>query len=118
MKIEPKVEGLSALGILRTVSDEKIQAALAVPEFRQRLNALDRRSRESYSADAWFQKQHPNASLTSVAHFSMEFMLSEALPIYSGGFAGDWSHIPRQSPIHCHVALQLCDRRPRSVTFL
>jgi starch phosphorylase len=33
-----------------------------------------------------------NASLTSVAYFSMEFMLSEALPIYSGGLgnvAGD-----------------------------
>jgi len=41
---------------------------------------------------AWFQQtQHPNA-LTSVAYFSMEFMLSEALPIYSeglGNVAGD-----------------------------
>ena len=36
---------------------------------------------------------HPSAqSLSCVAYFSMEFMLSEALPIYSGGLgnvAGD-----------------------------
>ena len=41
---------------------------------------------------AWFQETHPQASLTCVAYFSMEFMLSEALPIYSGGLgnvAGD-----------------------------
>ena len=37
-------------------------------------------------------KNHPQAPLTCVAYFSMEFMLSEALPIYSGGLgnvAGD-----------------------------
>ena len=35
---------------------------------------------------------HPGSALTQVAYFSMEFMLSEALPIYSGGLgnvAGD-----------------------------
>jgi len=36
---------------------------------------------------AWFQQIHPQSPLTSVAYFSMEFMLSEALPIYSGGLA-------------------------------
>src|SRR5208282_3530292 len=43
-------------------------------------------------APAWFQKNHSEAHLTCVAYFSMEFMLSEALPIYSGGLgnvAGD-----------------------------
>jgi starch phosphorylase len=37
-------------------------------------------------------KNHPAAPLTCAAYFSMEFMLSEALPIYSGGLgnvAGD-----------------------------
>ena len=41
---------------------------------------------------SWFQQNHQQASLTCVAYFSMEFMLSEALPIYSGGLgnvAGD-----------------------------
>ena len=78
--------------ILRTVSRDKIQSLLAQPKFRQRLDDLLRQNRESFSAAAWFQQKHPDAPLTSVAYFSMEFMLSEALPIYSGGLgnvAGD-----------------------------
>jgi starch phosphorylase len=78
--------------ILRTVSREKIKAALAAPEFRQKLDSLLRLNRDSYQADAWFQHKHPDTALTTVAYFSMEFMLSEALPIYSGGLgnvAGD-----------------------------
>ena len=78
--------------ILRTVSREKIKAALGAPEFRQKLDSLVRQNRDSYQADAWFQHKHPGVGLTTVAYFSMEFMLSEALPIYSGGLgnvAGD-----------------------------
>ena len=78
--------------ILRTVSHEKIKAALGAPEFRRKLDSLLRQNRDSYQADAWFQHKHPDAALTTVAYFSMEFMLSEALPIYSGGLgnvAGD-----------------------------
>ena len=43
-------------------------------------------------APAWFQTAHPSSPLRTVAYFSMEYMLSEALPIYSGGLgnvAGD-----------------------------
>jgi starch phosphorylase len=78
--------------ILRTVSHEKIKAALSNVEFRNRLDNLLKQNRESYQADAWFQHKHPDKALTTVAYFSMEFMLSEALPIYSGGLgnvAGD-----------------------------
>jgi starch phosphorylase len=78
--------------ILQTVSEEKIKAALDAPEFRRRLDSLLRQNRDSYQADAWFQTRHPGAALTAIAYFSMEFMLSEALPIYSGGLgnvAGD-----------------------------
>ena len=48
--------------------------------------------RQAAKAPAWFQQEHPQSPLTCVAYFSMEFMLSEALPIYSGGLgnvAGD-----------------------------
>jgi starch phosphorylase len=78
--------------ILRTVSTDKIKSLMAQPEFRQRVDDLLRRNRESFNSQAWFQKKYPDAALTSVAYFSMEFMLSEALPIYSGGLgnvAGD-----------------------------
>jgi starch phosphorylase len=78
--------------ILRTVSHEKIKAALGAVDFRHRLDTLLQQNRESYRADAWFQQKHPGAGLSTIAYFSMEFMLSEALPIYSGGLgnvAGD-----------------------------
>ena len=50
------------------------------------------RNEEEIEYPAWFQQKHPNCPLSCVAYFSMEFMLSEALPIYSGGLgnvAGD-----------------------------
>ena len=78
--------------ILQTVSKEKINAALDREGFRPRLEALLRQRRESYIAEAWFQQKYPRSALSAVAYFSMEFMLSEALPIYSGGLgnvAGD-----------------------------
>jgi len=78
--------------VLQTVSRDKIQAALAKPKFRKRLDDLLRQKRKSYTTAAWFQTKYPSPALTSIAYFSMEFMLSEALPIYSGGLgnvAGD-----------------------------
>ena len=78
--------------ILQTVSKEKIEATLTDPEYSKRLDDLLRCHKESYAADAWFQKRHAGSPLTLAAYFSMEFMLSEALPIYSGGLgnvAGD-----------------------------
>ncbi|HEV2274202.1 MAG TPA: alpha-glucan family phosphorylase, partial [Acidobacteriaceae bacterium] len=78
--------------VLQTVSKEKIQAALADPEFHRRLEDLLRESRSSHGSAAWFQRRHPQTPLTLAGYFSMEFMLSEALPIYSGGLgnvAGD-----------------------------
>lgn len=78
--------------ILQTVSKEKLVSALEDPEFRQILNDLLQNKREQVQSETWFQKFHSQGSLTQVAYFSMEYMLSEALPIYSGGLgnvAGD-----------------------------
>jgi starch phosphorylase len=78
--------------ILQTVSTEKVQTLLATPTFQGLLSSLLQRKHQFFSADAWFQKTHPGVMLSSVAYFSMEFMLTEALPIYSGGLgnvAGD-----------------------------
>ena len=78
--------------VLLTVSRQKILRELADPTFRKQLDALVQSKQQADEAPAWFQQHHPDAPLTSVAYFSMEFMLSEALPIYSGGLgnvAGD-----------------------------
>jgi starch phosphorylase len=78
--------------VLQTVSRDQIQRVLADPAFRKKVDGLVQTRRQAVEAPAWFQQQHSQAPLTSVAYFSMEFMLSEALPIYSGGLgnvAGD-----------------------------
>jgi glycogen phosphorylase len=78
--------------VLQTVSRDQIERLLADPVFRKNVDGLVEQSRGAAKAPAWFQAKHPNAPLTCAAYFSMEFMLSEALPIYSGGLgnvAGD-----------------------------
>ena len=78
--------------VLQTVSRDQIERVLADSGFRKNVDALVQARRQALEAPAWFQQKHPQASLTCVAYFSMEFMLSEALPIYSGGLgnvAGD-----------------------------
>jgi starch phosphorylase len=78
--------------VLQTVSREKLQGVLAEPTFRKNVTDLLQRQRDAAQASAWFQTAHPKSALSCVAYFSMEFMLSEALPIYSGGLgnvAGD-----------------------------
>jgi glycogen phosphorylase len=78
--------------VLQTVSREKIRLALADPVFRKKIDDLVLSKKQVAEAPAWFQQHHSEAPLTCVAYFSMEFMLSEALPIYSGGLgnvAGD-----------------------------
>jgi len=78
--------------ILQTVSREKLENVLADPAFRKELNELVQTKSRMAESPAWFQQNHPQAPLTCVAYFSMEFMLSEALTIYSGGLgnvAGD-----------------------------
>ena len=79
-------------GVLQTVSRERIEHLSSDPRFRQRVDELVQAERQAAQMPAWFQHTHPRSALTCVAYFSMEFMLSEALPIYSGGLgnvAGD-----------------------------
>jgi starch phosphorylase len=78
--------------VLQTASREKIARVLADPVFRKCVDSLVQQTRQAGEAPAWFQKNHADSPLTCAAYFSMEFMLSEALPIYSGGLgnvAGD-----------------------------
>src|SRR5580700_2628046 len=78
--------------VLQTVSRDHLGHMLADPAFRKKVDDLLRVKREAAETPAWFQQHHPQAPLSCVAYFCMEFMLSEALPIYSGGLgnvAGD-----------------------------
>ena len=78
--------------VLQTVSWERLQRVLADKVFFEKVDNLAQSMRRTTEAPAWFQKTHAQSALTRVGYFSMEFMLSEALPIYSGGLgnvAGD-----------------------------
>ncbi len=78
--------------VLQTVSRDRIECVLADTAFRSQVDALVQTKRKLLDEPAWFQQQPLQSSLTCIAYFSMEYMLSEALPIYSGGLgnvAGD-----------------------------
>src|ERR1700728_2266015 len=78
--------------LLQTASREKLQTVTSDPRFQELLADLHREKVLGEGSEGWFQKAHPRSGVSKIAYFSMEFMLSEALPIYSGGLgnvAGD-----------------------------
>jgi starch phosphorylase len=93
-QLDPELWGIThnPWVVLQTAARDRIERVLADPVFRKNVDGLIEASRQAAEAPAWFQRNHSEAALTCVAYFSMEFMLSEALPIYSGGLgnvAGD-----------------------------
>jgi len=93
-QLDPDLWGLThnPWAVLQTVSRDRLEHVLADPAFRAKVDALVGAKNEATTTPAWFQRSHPGEHAFSVAYFSMEFMLSEALPIYSGGLgnvAGD-----------------------------
>jgi starch phosphorylase len=79
--------------VLQTASEEKLRRELGDPGFRRLLDEIIEARRQASESATWFQQEHAGKSLSCIAYFCMEFMLSEALPIYSGGLgnvAGDY----------------------------
>ncbi len=78
--------------VLQTASRTKLKALARDREFGRVIGQLLNGHRKSLKNEAWFQRAIGDSTLSCVAYFSMEFGLSEALPIYSGGLgnvAGD-----------------------------
>lgn len=78
--------------ILQAVSRDRIESISADPTFRKRVDDLAQAKQRATDAASWFQQTYSGSPLSCIAYFCMEFMLSEALPIYSGGLgnvAGD-----------------------------
>lgn len=71
--------------VLQAVPPEKLRSLAADTAFRATLEQLLAQQQSHMTAPAWFHRAHPDSGLNAVAYFSMEYMLSEALPIYSGG---------------------------------
>jgi starch phosphorylase len=77
--------------ILQSVSSARLKALSQDPAFMEQVDEHLKEHRKDSQEPCWFPKTHDKSPLT-VAYFSMEFGLSEALPIYSGGLgilAGD-----------------------------
>lgn len=78
--------------MLQTVSREKLKALTCDTQFREKLDQIIQRRQRREQTSSWFQRAYSKPPFTRVAYFSMEFMLSDALPVYSGGLgnvAGD-----------------------------
>jgi glycogen phosphorylase len=93
-RIEPELWALThnPWVVLQTASRTKLKALQEDRDFRNRVSELAESHRQTLKGPAWFQQTQSNSPLTCAAYFCMEFGLSEALPIYSGGLgnvAGD-----------------------------
>lgn len=78
--------------VLQTVSRDRVEELLADPGFRENLDSILKSKNLANTCPAWFQEKYQDVKLSAVAYFSMEFMVSDALPIYVGGLgnvAGD-----------------------------
>lgn len=79
--------------VVQTVARERLEEVLSDVEFRTKVDEMVRVRRQTAEQPAWFQQAYSShCPLTCIAYFCMEFMLSESLPIYSGGLgnvAGD-----------------------------
>src|SRR5215469_5452898 len=78
--------------LLQTASPNKLKQIANGSDFRERVEQLVLARDQYMQSPEWFQLTHGGSLLGRVAYFSMEFGLSEALPIYSGGLgnvAGD-----------------------------
>jgi starch phosphorylase len=78
--------------LLQNVSKERLETLIQDKSFLTKLEELKRERTEYYSQEGWFQCEYPDCHLGTIAYFSMEYGLGEALPIYAGGLgilAGD-----------------------------
>jgi starch phosphorylase len=78
--------------VLQTVSREKLRSVTSDPGFQKLAQEIVEKNQAAMELAGWFQTAHAGTTLKRIAYFSMEFMLTEALPIYSGGLgnvAGD-----------------------------
>ncbi len=78
--------------ILQNMDTETLDRLSRDEKFLALLQSHLERLRADLQAQGWFQKKYAQPPFRKVAYFSMEFGLSEALPVYSGGLgilAGD-----------------------------
>jgi starch phosphorylase len=79
--------------ILQTVSQRRLEELAQDSRFVRELQAAVAERNHYLGSPGWFGGAYPERPLRTVAFFSMEFGLGEALPLYAGGLgilAGDF----------------------------
>lgn len=79
--------------ILGEISQSRLEAAARDSELLSQLQWELKQRQEYLNDPGWFKRTYPNSGINAIAYFSMEFGLTDALPIYSGGLgilAGDY----------------------------
>jgi starch phosphorylase len=78
--------------VLQNTPRSRLEALAGNGEFVEGLRRLDRELSEYLSRPSWFERSYPLERPVHIAYFSMEYGLTEAMPLYSGGLgvlAGD-----------------------------
>ena len=78
--------------LLQNVRKERLEALTRDQTFQSKLAELKQERSQYYSQEGWFPCEYPDCQVGTVAYFSMEYGLGEALPLYAGGLgilAGD-----------------------------
>lgn len=78
--------------ILQSVPHARLEEAAQDEELKRDLQEWTRAHADYLQDPGWYGQTYPSKGLDRIAYFSMEFGLTEALPIYSGGLgilAGD-----------------------------
>jgi starch phosphorylase len=79
--------------VYQSAPRDRLHDLWQAPSFRDLVLKIQAERREARARPSWFQGAHGDCRVSSIAFFSLEFALSEALPIYSGGLgnvAGDF----------------------------
>jgi starch phosphorylase len=71
--------------MLQMVSHVELRKFLRDRVFMGELRYLLESRKEYLDNPGWFRQHYPDKTLNTVAYFSMEFGLAEALPLYAGG---------------------------------
>jgi glucan phosphorylase len=93
--------------MLQQAPEQMLDSIAGDNGLRRHVEKLVLSRRETCNSASWFEKTHSGSPLSSVAYFSMEFGLSEALPIYSGGLgnvAGDQLKAGSDLPVQLVIA--------------
>lgn len=82
----------SPIKLLGELSQERLDELLHDDSFLSHMDNVSIQLEDYLSTHLWFDKKHPDEKNLNLCYFSMEFGLTESVPIYSGGLgllAGD-----------------------------